>query len=104
MLEDRGNKHADILLTCIEEKLIRDQIVFEHHSLVRVLSGTVKVIQADNSFTFYAGDTLFIPRNQLATFYKYSKDGKLERRDVVAGHVKPETQFLSQGNCRSVRN
>lgn len=77
MLENIGNKHSDILLTCIEEKLIRDQIVFEHHSLVRVLSGVVKVIQTDTTYTFNAGDTFFVPRNQLATFYKYAKDGNL---------------------------
>lgn len=74
MADKQQNKYAEIVLSCIEEKYFKDEIILEHHSFVRIISGEMKVVQADSSFTFGAGDTLLIPRNALSTYIKYPKD------------------------------
>ena len=76
MAQKQQNKYAEIVLSCIEEKYFKDEIILEHHSLVRVISGEMKVIQADRTYTFGAGDTLLFPRNQLSTLIKYPNNGK----------------------------
>ena len=76
MAKQEKNKYAEIVLACIEEKYFKDEIVLEHHSFIRIISGEMKVVQADSSFTFGAGDTLLIPRNELSTYIKYPKDGR----------------------------
>jgi AraC-like DNA-binding protein len=76
MAERQINKYAEIVLACSEDHHYRGEIVLEDHSLVRIISGELKVVQADRSHTFGAGDTLLFPRNQLSTLIKYSKDGR----------------------------
>jgi len=76
MAKQEKNKYAEIVLACIEEKYFKDEIILEHHSFIRIISGEMKVVQADSSFTFGAGDTLLIPRNELSTYIKYPKDGR----------------------------
>lgn len=69
-------EYAEILFSCIEEKYFKDKIVLENHSFARIISGEMKVIQADSSFTFGPGDTVLFPSNQLSTLIKSPKDGK----------------------------
>ena len=47
----------------------------EEHSIVRVLSGELKVIQSNKTYIFKPGETHLFPRNQLSTLIKYEKDG-----------------------------
>ncbi len=76
MAQKQQNRYAEIVLSCIEEKYFKSEIILENHSLVRIISGEMKVVQADSSYTFNAGDTLLLPRNQLSTLIKYPKDGR----------------------------
>jgi AraC-like DNA-binding protein len=76
MAKKQQNEYAEIILSCIEEKYFKDEIVLDDHCFVRIVSGEMKVIQADCSYSFGAGDTLLFPRNQLSTVIKYPKDGK----------------------------
>ena len=57
----------DIKLSCYEDKLFKTEVVFDHHMLVWFISGETKIIQADETHVFHAGDIFLIPRNQLAT-------------------------------------
>jgi len=66
----------DIKLSQFNGKLFKAEVIFEHHVLVWFISGETKIIQADASFTFRAGDIFLIPRNQLTTVINYPKDGK----------------------------
>jgi AraC-like DNA-binding protein len=59
-----------------------DDVVMEHHSLVLVISGEVKIILANATYVFGAGDTLLFSRNLPATVIHYPKDG-LPFRSVV---------------------
>jgi len=70
------NDDADIVLACIEEKYVHKEVLMEEHAFVKILSGEMRVIQADNSYTFSPGDLILLPRNILSTLIKYPKDGR----------------------------
>lgn len=72
----------DIKLSCYEDKLFKTELAFENHMLIWFISGETKIIQADASYTFGAGDIFLIPRNRLATIINYPKDG-LPHKTVV---------------------
>ncbi len=76
MAERQVNRYADIILTCSENQHCRSEIVLEDNSLVRLVSGELKVVQADRTYIFHAGDTFLFPRNQPSTMVKHAKDGK----------------------------
>jgi AraC-like DNA-binding protein len=75
----------DIKLSLFEGKFFKTEVMFEHHILVWFISGETKIIQADATYTFNAGDIFLIPRNQLATVVNYPKDGKPHK--AVAMHI-----------------
>ncbi|WP_027378276.1 helix-turn-helix domain-containing protein [Chryseobacterium daeguense] len=72
----------DIKLSTYDDKLFKTENVFEFHILVWFISGETKIIQADKSYLFKAGDIFLIPRNHLATIINYPKDG-LPHKAVV---------------------
>jgi len=78
----------DIKLSHYEGRLFKTEVIFEHHMLVWFISGETKIIQADATHIFTAGDIFLIPRNQLATVINYPKDGKPHK--AVAMHITSE--------------
>ncbi|WP_449398884.1 hypothetical protein [Chryseobacterium wanjuense] len=46
----------DIKLSTYDDKLFKTETVFEFHMLVWFISGETKIIQADTSYLFKAGD------------------------------------------------
>jgi AraC family transcriptional regulator, exoenzyme S synthesis regulatory protein ExsA len=74
MAERKINQYVDIVLSCSENNHYRGEMIWEDHSLVRIISGELKVVQADRSYIFHPGDALLFPRNQLSTLIKYEKD------------------------------
>ena len=78
------NRYAEGVLTCSEEQHYRGEILLADASLVRILSGELKVVQADRTHTFGSGDTLLFPRQQLATLIKYPQDGQ-PYKSVIMG-------------------
>lgn len=72
----------DIKLSCYDDKLFKTELAFEHHMLVWFISGETKIIQAEATYVFKAGDIFLIPRNQLVTIINYPKDG-LPHKSVV---------------------
>lgn len=83
MAGQQQSEYAEILLSCIEEKYFKDEIALEHHSFARIVSGEMKVIQADKTFTFVTGDTLLFPSNQLSTLIKSPKNGQPYKAIVI---------------------
>ena len=67
---------------CYEAKLSKMEVLFDCHMLVWFISGETKIIQADQNYSFKAGDIFLIPRNMLATIIHYPKDG-LPNKSVV---------------------
>ena len=78
----------EIKLSEFNGKLFKTEVIFEHHMLVWFISGETKIIQADATHIFNAGDIFLIPRNQLATVVNYPKDGKPHK--AVAMHLTKE--------------
>ncbi|GAA4308538.1 T3SS regulon transcriptional activator ExsA [Mucilaginibacter gynuensis] len=78
----------DIKLSEYNGKLFKTETMFEHHLLVWFISGETKIIQADATYTFTAGDIFLIPRNQLATIINYPKVGLPHK--AVAMHLTKE--------------
>lgn len=79
---------ADIKLSQFTGKYFKTEVMFEHHILVWFISGETKIIQADATYTFNAGDIFLIPRNQLTTVINYPKDGRPHK--AVAMHLTKE--------------
>lgn len=78
----------DIKLSEFTGKLFKTEVLFEHHILVWFISGETKIIQADSTWIFNAGDIFLIPRNQLATVINYPKEGLPHK--AVAMHLTQE--------------
>lgn len=83
MITKQTTDHANIVFTCSGTSKHSTELTAEEHSVVRVLSGELKVIQADETYVFNAGDTHLFPRNRLALLVKSDKDGEPYRAIVV---------------------
>ena len=79
---------ADIKLSEFKGKIFKTEVMFEHHILVWLISGETKIIQADATLIYNAGDIFLIPRNQLATVINYPMDGLPHKS--VAMHLTKE--------------
>ncbi|GAB4016363.1 helix-turn-helix domain-containing protein [Spirosoma koreense] len=95
MAQKQQNKYADIVLSCLEDQYLKREIILDHHSLVKIISGEMNVTQADNTHTFVAGDTLLLPRNQLAMITKKPRDGRFFKSVMMTFTTKRLKQFYT---------
>jgi AraC-like DNA-binding protein len=101
----------DIKLSCYEDKFFKSEVIFDHHMLIWFISGETKIVQAEGTYLFKAGDIFLIPRNQLATIINYPKDGLPHKtvvmhltadklRDFYAGlEAKPKAPAFHKIHC-----
>jgi AraC-like DNA-binding protein len=75
MLARLRHKYAAILISCTEEKYFKVDAAWEFHSLMRILSGEMKIVLQDIPQTFIAGDTFLVPRQQMSTVIKRARSG-----------------------------
>lgn len=78
----------DIKLSLFGEGTFKTETVFEHHMLIWFISGETKIIQADSTHYFGAGDIFLIPRNQPTTIINYPLNGQPHK--AVAMHLTKE--------------
>lgn len=78
------SKYPEITLGMTNERFSKDEIVIENHLVIRIVSGEMKVILADQTHVFCPGDTVMIPRNQLMSIIKYPKDGRPYKSIAIA--------------------
>ena len=83
MITKQTSEHANIVFTCSGTSQRNTELTAEEHSIVRVLSGELRVVQAEETYVFGAGDTHLFPRNRLALLVKSDKDGVPYRAIVV---------------------
>lgn len=76
MAKQNFSRFTDLVWTVTEEGIYKDDLSLDFHSFVRIISGEMKVIQADRSYTFGSGSMLLFPRNQLSNVIKQPKDGR----------------------------
>jgi AraC-like DNA-binding protein len=90
----------DLKLSMYEDKLFKTEVLFEYHMLIWFISGETKIIQADTTYTFTAGDIFLIPRNHLVTVINYPKHGLPHQ--TVAMHLSVERlrEFYGKLNVR----
>ena len=67
--------HPAIKRSTFERQYFKSDVLFEEHLLVWLISGEARIVQADHTYTFGAGDTLLFPRHLLATVLSYPKNG-----------------------------
>ncbi|TRW27131.1 helix-turn-helix transcriptional regulator [Flavobacterium zepuense] len=68
------NPSTEVVLACLEEKYLRNEVMLDDHCFVRIISGEVKIVSFETSQVFGPGDTMFFPRRQLSTIIQYPKD------------------------------
>lgn len=90
----------DIKLSCYDDKFFKSEIMFEHHMLIWFISGETKIVQAEGTYLFKAGDIFLIPRNQLATIINYPKDGLPHKTVVMHLSVNRLKEFYSNLNVK----
>jgi len=83
MITKQTNENAKIVFTCSGTSKHSTELTAEEHSVVRILSGELKVIQSDKTYVFGAGDTHLFPRNRLTLLVKSDKDGEPYKAIVV---------------------
>ncbi|WP_316799636.1 AraC family transcriptional regulator [Pedobacter frigidisoli] len=76
MAANDSSGNGEIVLACIEEKFFQKEVLIEQHALVKILSGEMRVVQADKPHFFNAGDIVLFPRNTLTTVTKCPKDDR----------------------------
>jgi AraC-like DNA-binding protein len=76
-MENRlSNPSAEVVLSCLSEKYLKNEVMLDDHCFVRIISGEVKIVQFDTSRIFGPGDTILFPRRQLSTVIQYPKNGE----------------------------
>jgi AraC-like DNA-binding protein len=70
------NPSAEVVLACLSEKYLKNEVMLADHCFVRVISGEVKIVSSETSQLFGPGATILVPRRQLSTVIQYPKDGK----------------------------
>lgn len=68
--------NADIVFACEVEKFFHREIILEDHALVRMISGEMRIVQAEQTYVLGAGATFLLPRDLPAAAVKYPKDGQ----------------------------
>ncbi|MVM33860.1 helix-turn-helix domain-containing protein [Spirosoma sp. HMF4905] len=96
MATKHENRFANMIWAVTEEAIFKDEIVLDFHSFVRILSGEMKVVQADQSYTFLPGDTILFPRHQLSSVIKKPRDGKPYKAIVLALTTAQLQQYYSK--------
>lgn len=95
--------NPEIKLSCYEGKLFKTEAAFDDHLLVWLISGETKIIQADETFVFGAGNTFLIPRNQLATIINCPKEGLPHKAVAMHLSVKRLRDFYNDEPAKSKR-
>jgi AraC-like DNA-binding protein len=76
MAQQNFNRYTDLVWIVTEEGVYKDDLSLDFHSFVLIISGEMKIIQADKSYTFGAENMLLFPRNQISAVIKQPKDGR----------------------------
>ena len=67
---------AEIFLSCATERHTIKELVLNEHALFIMLSGESRIVHANQTYVFRAGDIILCPRNQLARVTKCPVEGQ----------------------------
>lgn len=91
----------EIKLSCYDDKLFKSELVFDQHMLIWFISGETKIVQAEATHTFKAGDIFLIPRNKPSTIINYPKDGQPHKTVVMLLTTTILRDFYSRVDVRT---
>ena len=91
---------ANIFLTCTEEKYYTNELIVEKNTLIRMISGGMKIILPGVTYVIGAGDTIFFPRNELAKVIKTPKDGRPYKSVAIYLTTEAVQQYFLQHNIK----
>jgi len=91
---------ANIFLTCNEESYYSNELIVSKNTLIRMISGEMKIILPDITYVLGEDDTVFFPRNEIAKVMKNKKDDKPYKS--VAVYLTPEAmqQYFLKHNLK----
>jgi AraC-like DNA-binding protein len=98
MAHQTQNKYAEIIWTVTEEKYFKDEVAAPFHCFVRLISGEMKVMMADRTYHFNAGDTFLFPRNKVAMVIKQGKNGVPYKALTVALNIDRLKKYYTDNN------
>jgi AraC-like DNA-binding protein len=96
MARQNFNKFTDLVWSVTEEGIYKDDLSLEFHSFVLIISGEMKIIQADRSYVFGAGSMLLFPRNQISAVIKQPKDERPYKAVVFGLTVERLKEFYTK--------
>ncbi len=67
---------AEVFIACKKEVHYSRELILPHPALVRVVSGEMRIVTAERSYHYFAGDAVLLPRNQLGRMSKLPLDGQ----------------------------
>jgi len=67
---------AEVFIGCKKEAHYSRELILPQPALVHVISGELRVANAQYNHSFFAGETVLLPRNQLGRMSKLPRDGK----------------------------
>ncbi|MBD2753091.1 helix-turn-helix domain-containing protein [Spirosoma validum] len=67
---------AEVFIACKKEAHYSRELILQQPALLRVVSGEVRIVAAERSYHFFAGDTVLLPRNQLGRMSKLPLNGQ----------------------------
>ncbi|UOQ52943.1 helix-turn-helix domain-containing protein [Hymenobacter cellulosivorans] len=95
------NHHAEMVVVCSGDVRYGGELIYEDHLLVRVLAGELRVVLADRTLICGEGDTVLLPRRQLATLIKYPKDGTAYRAVIMKLSMASVRAYYAQHPARA---
>ncbi|WDF78690.1 AraC family transcriptional regulator [Mucilaginibacter sp. KACC 22773] len=67
---------AEVFIACKKEAHYSRELILPQPALVHIVSGEMKIVTAERSHQFFAGDTVLLPRNQLGRMSKLPLEGQ----------------------------
>lgn len=98
MAKQNISKFTDLVWTVTEEGIYKDDLSLDFHSFVLIISGEMKIIQANKSYVFGAESMLLFPRNQISAVIKQPKDGRPYKAVVFGLTVERLKIFYAKKN------
>lgn len=71
----KRSSRANIFYSSTQEEYYSKELIVQQNTLIHIRSGEMKVVAADISYNFHAGDTILFPKDQLGKVTKYPLDG-----------------------------
>lgn len=67
---------AEVFISCKKETHYSRELILSQPALVHIVSGEMRIVTAEYSYRFFAGDTILMPRNQLGRMSKIPVNGQ----------------------------